>query len=44
MVLNKYGGLDHESTWYPTVADVEKAGIKVIHADLTQTIKISSID
>jgi len=44
MVLNKYGGLDHESTWYPTVADVEKAGIKVIHADLSATIRISSID
>ena len=22
MVFNKYGGLDHESTWYPTEADV----------------------
>ncbi|ACB94470.1 hypothetical protein [Beijerinckia indica] len=44
MVLNKYGGLDHESTWYPTVADVEKAGIKVVHADISAAIKITSRD
>jgi hypothetical protein len=44
MVMNKYGGLDHESTWYPTVADVEKAGIKVVHADLEAKIKTTSND
>jgi len=44
MVFNKYGGLDHESTWYPDEAAVQKAGIKVIHADLTAPIKISSIE
>jgi hypothetical protein len=44
MVFNKYGGLDHESTWYPDEAAVVKAGIKVVHADLDAPIKISSID
>ncbi len=44
MVFNKYGGLDHESTWYPTEAAVEKAGIKVVHADTGESIQISSID
>jgi hypothetical protein len=44
MVFNKYGGLDHESTWYPTESAVEKAGIKVVHADTGETIQISSID
>jgi hypothetical protein len=44
MVFNKYGGLDHESTWYPSEAAVEKAGIKVVHADTGAAIRISSID
>jgi hypothetical protein len=44
MVFNKYGGLDHESTWYGSEADVEKAGIRPVHADLDSPIKISSID
>jgi hypothetical protein len=44
MVFNKYGGLDHESTWYPSEAAVEKAGIKVVHADVGAPIRISSID
>ncbi|WP_442756673.1 hypothetical protein ACNHKD_08790 [Methylocystis sp. JAN1] len=44
MVFNKYGGLDHESTWYPNVTAVEKAGIKVAYADLDAPIKISSIE
>lgn len=44
MVFNKYGGLDHESTWYADEAAVEKAGIKPIHADLGAPIRISSID
>jgi hypothetical protein len=43
-VLNKYGGLDHESTWYPDEAAVEKAGLKVIYADLTAPIKITGIE
>lgn len=43
MVFNKYGGLDHESTWYADEAAVAKAGIKVAHADLSAAIKISSI-
>ena len=44
MVFNKYGGLDHESTWYPDEAAVQKAGIRVVHADLGGAIRISSID
>jgi hypothetical protein len=44
MVFNKYGGLDHESTWYADEAAVVKAGIKAIHADLDAPIKISSIE
>lgn len=44
MVFNKYGGLDHESTFYPDEAAVAKAGIKVVHADLAASIRISSID
>ncbi len=44
MVFNKYGGLDHESTWYPNEAAVEKAGIKVAYADLDAPIRISSIN
>ncbi|BDV33777.1 hypothetical protein OGR47_06380 [Methylocystis sp. MJC1] len=44
MVFNKYGGLDHESTWYPDEAAVTKAGIKVAYADVTAPIRISSID
>jgi len=44
MVFNKYGGLDHESTWYADEAAVAKAGLKVVHADLSAAIKISSID
>jgi hypothetical protein len=44
MVFNKYGGLDHESTWYANEAAVEKAGIKVAYADLDAPIKISSIN
>ncbi|PPD42727.1 MAG: hypothetical protein CTY15_11795 [Methylocystis sp.] len=44
MVFNKYGGLDHESTWYPDEAAVEKAGIKVAYADTDAPIRISSID
>lgn len=44
MVFNKYGGLDHESTWYADEAAVAKAGIKVVHADLASAIKISSLD
>lgn len=44
MVFNKYGGLDHESTWYPDEAAVQKAGIKVVHADRAAPIRISSID
>jgi hypothetical protein len=44
MVFNQYGGLDHESTWYPSEAAVEKAGIKVDYADVDAAIRISSID
>lgn len=44
MVFNKYGGLDHESTWYADEAAVAKAGIKVVHADIDAPIRISSID
>lgn len=44
MVFNKYGGLDHESTWYPNEAAVERAGIKIVHADVDAPIQISSID
>lgn len=44
MVFNKYGGLDHESTWYADEAAVAKAGLKVAHADLDAPIRISSID
>jgi hypothetical protein len=43
MVFNKYGGLDHESTWYPDEAAVAKAGIKIAYADLEAPIRISSI-
>lgn len=43
MVFNKYGGLDHESTWYPDEAAVAKAGIRVAYADLEAAMKISSI-
>lgn len=28
-VFGKYGTLDHEATFYKTLADIEKAGIKV---------------
>ncbi|QGM47677.1 hypothetical protein [Methylocystis heyeri] len=44
MVFNKYGGLDHESTWYPDEAAVQKAGIKIAYADVAAPIRISSID
>ncbi|MFY9627035.1 MAG: hypothetical protein WAK03_02630 [Methylocystis sp.] len=44
MVFNKYGGLDHESTWYPDEAAVVKAGIKVTHAATDAPIQISSND
>jgi hypothetical protein len=44
MVFNKYGGLDHESTWYPDEAAVSRAGIKIVYADLEEPIRISSIN
>jgi hypothetical protein len=44
MVFNKYGGLDHESTFYPDEAAVQKAGIKIAYADVEAPIRISSID
>ncbi len=44
MVFNKYGGLDHESTWYPDEAAVTKAGIRIAYADVEAPIRISSID
>ena len=44
MVFNKYGGLDHESTWYADEAAVTKAGIKIVYADTAAPIRISSID
>ncbi len=44
MVFNKHGGLDHESTWYPDEAAVARKGIKVVHAESTTPILISSND
>jgi hypothetical protein len=44
MVFNKYGGLDHESTWYPDEAAVAKTGIRIAYADVAAPIRISSID
>ncbi len=43
-VLNKYGGLDHESTWYADEEAVKKAGLKVAYADLTAPVKITGIE
>ncbi len=44
MVFNKYGGLDHESSWYADEAAVAKAGIRIAYADLDAPVRISSID
>jgi hypothetical protein len=44
MVFNKYGGLDHESTWYPHETAAAKARVKNFSADVSEPIRISSID